>query len=96
MSEISFDMDSAKMAEMVLDEFDGDDRPATVEMIARLYATMFAQQEAMMALLIVLAQARPDLMFSDEVRKVRDSATRSAKQLGEDLKALHQGKPDDV
>lgn len=73
------------MAEMVLKEFDGDDRPATVEMVARLYSTLFVQQEAMIDLFAFMAKIHPELVFSDPVVDLRNSILTSNKMLADSL-----------
>lgn len=79
------------VADRVLSEFEGDDRPATVEMVARLYSTMFAQNEAMSLMFKLVMKSRPDLIFTDEVSEVRREITRSVTRLTDDLLRLHEG-----
>lgn len=81
-----------EMAEIVRREFAGDDRPATVEMVSRVYSTMFAQNEAMVAMFELVMKRRPDLLFTDEVVDLQKQLRLSLRMLTSDLKEMHHGK----
>lgn len=83
---------TAQAVELVLKEFAGDHRPATVEMLAKLYSTMFAQYDATIAMFGLVMKNSPHLMFEDDFVKIRRELGRSADLLADSLKEMSESR----
>lgn len=80
-------------AEIVLKEFQGDDRTVTVEMLARLYSTLFSQQEALNNIFALLLKSDPKLVFETEIIGLRRELTNAAQSLTRELVSLADSRP---
>lgn len=86
------DMTSQFAVDLVLQEFAGDNRPATVEMVAKLYSTMFSQHEATVAMFALVMKNSPHLMFEDDFVKIRKELERASSMLVQALQEMSETK----
>lgn len=85
----------ADLAESTRENFSGDDRPVTVEMLARNYAAMIEQQEVSMALFAAIMKTNPGMIFTDEITSLKRKLQANIEGLAADLSALNEGRDDE-
>lgn len=83
------------LANSIREEFRGDERPVTVEMLARNYAALIEQQEVSMAMYVSLLQSNPDIVFTDNITALRRRMSANIQGLASDIAALDEGRKDE-
>ena len=86
---------NAELADSIRETFRGDNRPVTVEMLARSYAALVEQQEVSMAMFSAVLKLDPKLLFTDEVVYLQARMKANIKGLSSDLIELDQGLSDE-
>lgn len=81
----------ADLASNTRETFAGDNRPVTVEMLARNYAALIEQQEISMAMFSVIMKLKPDLIFTDEITALQSKMRANINGLAADLSFLNEG-----
>jgi hypothetical protein len=69
-------------------QFSGDDRPATVEMVAKVYGSIALLQDAIISLHTLVGKIDPHLAMAKDSRDVSRAVLATTQRVAKDLQAL--------
>jgi hypothetical protein len=91
------DLPAREMLDAIAKEFSGDTRPATVEMIAKLYGQLAVMQDCVIAAVNLTTAAAPNVIFTKQWGAITESIAANTDGIAKALIALSpsEGSDDD-